>query len=88
LWKLLPLRRTNLRRAARWLLIFMLLRLDRFLRASVGHELHAAFLVDYTYPEPLAEFVGTLAPLFVLTFFAHNQSIAWRLNFVNSIFSM
>jgi hypothetical protein len=26
----------------------MLLRLDRFLRASVGHELHAAFLVDYT----------------------------------------
>jgi hypothetical protein len=68
--------------------VLILLLWQRLGRASVGDKLHAAFLVDYTYPEPLAEFVGTLAPLFVLTFFAHNQSIAWRLNFVNSIFSM
>jgi len=55
----------------------------------VGAEFLAPFLpFVLDYPEPLAEFVGTLAPLFVLTFFAHNQSIPWRLNFVNSIFSM
>lgn len=31
-------------------------------RVSVGHELPAAFLVDYTYPEPFAELFETLAP--------------------------
>jgi hypothetical protein len=63
----------DLRRAfsapARCLLIFILFwhRRDRFLRASVGDKLHAARLVDCTYPEPLAEFVNTLAAaLFLL----------------------
>jgi hypothetical protein len=41
--------------------VLILLLWQRLGRASVGDKLHAAFLVDYTYPEPLAEFVDTLA---------------------------
>jgi hypothetical protein len=70
--ELLALRKTNLRRAfwnpARRLLIFMRLwhRLDRFLRASVGHELHASLPVVTLYVEALAELIDALARPFLL----------------------
>jgi hypothetical protein len=65
--------------------VLILLLWQRLGRASVGDKLHAAFLVDYTYPEPLAEFFETLASgLFLLVFliaFAHRLKTPSASNF-------
>lgn len=56
----------------------------------VGRELHPALPLDLLYPEPSAEFLGTLAPLFFLVVFllmiVFAHSIPWRLNFIKQHF--
>jgi hypothetical protein len=41
---------------------------DRLPRASVRHELRVAFLVDGTYPEPVAKYIAAFALGFLLMF--------------------